>query len=78
MQRKRDSQPSQPDSQSKSTPTKKRKISHPKHLKHIDETSVHKICSGQVITTMSAVVKELLENCLDAHATSIGTFVNSN
>jgi DNA mismatch repair protein PMS2 len=41
-------------------------------IKPIDKQSVHRICSGQVITDLSSCVKELLENALDAKAQSIG------
>ncbi|KAG1659518.1 Mismatch repair endonuclease PMS2 [Nymphon striatum] len=40
-------------------------------VKAIDKTSVHKICSGQVILTLSTAVKELVENSLDAGATNV-------
>ncbi|KAJ3181924.1 Mismatch repair endonuclease pms2 [Gaertneriomyces sp. JEL0708] len=40
-------------------------------IKAIDSKSVHKICSGQVITDLATAVKELIENALDARATAI-------
>ncbi|KAF9276136.1 hypothetical protein BGZ68_010249 [Mortierella alpina] len=40
-------------------------------IKAIDKESVHRICSGQVVLDMATAVKELLENSLDAGATSI-------
>lgn len=41
------------------------------HIKAIDKASVSRICSGQVILDLSTAVKELVENALDAGATSI-------
>jgi hypothetical protein len=38
----------------------------------IDQTSVHRIHSGQVILSLENAVKELLENSLDAGASIIG------
>lgn len=40
-------------------------------IKPIDKASVHRICSGQVILDLAMAVKELVENSLDAGATSI-------
>lgn len=38
----------------------------------IDQSVIHKICSGQVILDMSSAVKEMVENSLDAGAKKIG------
>jgi DNA mismatch repair protein PMS2 len=40
-------------------------------IKAIDKAAVHRICSGQVILDLATGVKELIENALDAGATSI-------
>lgn len=40
-------------------------------IKPIDKAAVHRICSGQVILDLATGVKELIENALDAGATSI-------
>ncbi|KAI9319340.1 hypothetical protein BX666DRAFT_1458514 [Dichotomocladium elegans] len=40
-------------------------------IRAIDQYSVHRICSGQVILDLSMAVKELVENSLDAGATTI-------
>ncbi|XP_052024688.1 mismatch repair endonuclease PMS2 isoform X1 [Apodemus sylvaticus] len=42
-----------------------------KAIKPIDGKSVHQICSGQVVLSLSTAVKELIENSIDAGATSI-------
>jgi DNA mismatch repair protein PMS2 len=41
-------------------------------IKAIDSSSVHRITSGQVVVDLQTAVKELVENSLDAGATSIG------
>jgi len=41
-------------------------------IKAIDKSSIHRICSGQVIVDLSIAVKELLENSLDAGSTTVG------
>ncbi|KAG2312078.1 hypothetical protein Bca52824_023635 [Brassica carinata] len=40
-------------------------------IKPINRAAVHRICSGQVILDLSSAIKELVENSLDAGATSI-------
>ncbi|XP_016064287.1 PREDICTED: mismatch repair endonuclease PMS2 [Miniopterus natalensis] len=42
-----------------------------KVIKPIDGRSVHQICSGQVVLSLSSAVKELVENSVDAGATNI-------
>ncbi|XP_076037976.1 mismatch repair endonuclease PMS2 isoform X2 [Oratosquilla oratoria] len=42
-----------------------------KSIKAIDRTTVHRICSGQVVLTLGTAVKELVENSVDAGATSV-------
>jgi len=44
-------------------------------IQAIDASTVHRICSGQVVLTLATAVKELVENSLDAGATSIGDII---
>jgi DNA mismatch repair ATPase MutL len=47
----------------------------PGSIKAIDGPSVHKITSGQVVVDLQTAVKEMVENSLDAGATTIGELV---
>ncbi|KAL8606604.1 hypothetical protein ACOMHN_009489 [Nucella lapillus] len=40
-------------------------------IQAIDKQSVHRICSGQVVLTLATAVKELVENSIDAGATTV-------
>lgn len=40
-------------------------------IKSIEKSSVHRITSGQVLVDLQTAVKELVENSLDAGATTI-------
>lgn len=40
-------------------------------IKAINQETVHKICSGQVVLSLAIAVKELVENAIDAGATLI-------
>jgi DNA mismatch repair protein PMS2 len=42
-------------------------------IKQIDGRTIHQIQSGQVIVDLCSVVKELVENSIDAGANHIGT-----
>lgn len=45
-------------------------------VKRIEGSTVHRIQSGQVVVDLSSAVKELVENSIDAGATSIGKTFN--
>ena len=47
-------------------------------IKSIEKSSVHRITSGQVLVDLQTAVKELVENSLDAGATSIGDYIISS
>lgn len=44
-------------------------------IKAIDSSSIHRITSGQVVIDLQTAVKELVENSIDAGATSIGMLI---
>ena len=40
-------------------------------IKSLDQNTIHRICSGQVIINLANAVKELIENSLDAGSKTI-------
>lgn len=47
-------------------------------IRAIDGRTVERIAAGQVITDLASAIKELVENALDADATSIGIKLKSH
>jgi DNA mismatch repair ATPase MutL len=47
-------------------------------IKALPQTAVRAIGAAQVLTDSSAVVKELVDNALDARATSIAVEIHAN
>lgn len=47
-------------------------------MKQLDKQSIRHLCADQVIVTMASVVKELIENALDAESTFIGLIGYAN
>lgn len=48
------------------------------NVKHIGKESIHNICASQVIFTLGSVVKELVENSIDANASDISIRLQEN
>ena len=46
-------------------------------IKPLSRDAVHQICSSQVIISLSATLKELIENSLDAQATAIEVYLDN-
>lgn len=44
-------------------------------IKPIAQSSIHHICTGQIIDGIAMAVKELIENSIDAGATMIGNYL---
>jgi len=42
------------------------------NIQPINQETVHRICSSQVVLTLAVAVKELVENAVDAGATCVG------
>jgi DNA mismatch repair protein PMS2 len=59
------------DEESQEEPSKRIKKENSNKIQALDKSSIKKICSGQVITSLPSMIKELIENCIDANATTI-------
>ena len=43
-------------------------------IKNLNSNTINHLCSGQVINNLNSVIKELVENSIDANSTCIGKF----
>lgn len=45
---------------------------HSRSIKQMDQHTVQMLCTGQIILNVAGACKEIIENALDAKATTIG------